>query len=281
MVVPAFVLAFALVSAPAGPAYGLFVGVSHYRNLENLAFTDRDAGRVAEAFARIDGPLGVSPKRRIVLTNRAASRAEVTRAVEELAARARARGESDPTLVVFFSGHGDGGRPGGGGEAISLWNSRDGNEEGDLTPEALAKILAPFDRRAVILDACYAGGFARNIAGSRTLLLSAGPAFREVATLEARESGGALALVLLEGLSGAADADGDRRLTELEIGTYLRAEVGRRCETCGRRVEDGRSRCPFDGEPLSGWTAVVAGGTGLGTWGRIDPVPPPREHRDR
>lgn len=276
-----FALVLALAAAPAGPAYGLFVGVSNYRNLENLPYTDRDAHRVAEAFARIDGPIGVSPKRRMILTNRAASRAEVTRAVAELAARARAGGDSDPTLVVFFSGHGDGGRPGGGGEAISLWNARAGDEGGDITPEILAEILAPFGRRAVILDACYAGGFVRNVAGPRTLLLSAGPAFREVSTLEARASGGALALVLLEALSGAADADRDGEITETEIATFLRTEVGRRCETCGRRVEDGRSRCPFDGEHLSGWSAVVAGGTGLGIWGRIDGARPRGESSPR
>jgi len=146
--------------APAGEGgrvYGVFVGISDYATANDLPFCADDAHRVQRAF--LNAGL-VRPEDSIVLTDRAATRANVSNA---LARFNRTAGPND-TIVFFFSGHGnqiadrDGDEADGTDETIVLY-------DGAVTDDEMSSILSPGAARDfVALDSCYSGGFARDLA---------------------------------------------------------------------------------------------------------------------
>lgn len=144
-------------SGEAGRVYGVFVGISDYATANDLPFCADDAHRVQRAF--LNAGL-IQPQDSIVLTDRAATRANV---VDALTRFNRTAGPND-TVVFFFSGHGnqvpdrDGDEADGTDETIVLY-------DGAVTDDDMRTILEPgAGRDLVALDSCYSGGFARDLA---------------------------------------------------------------------------------------------------------------------
>ena len=211
---------------PEPPAYdriaGLFVGISDYGGRAgDLAYTAADATRIRDALVR---GAGMRPEDAVVLTDRAATRAAFRAAVQDLAARTDER----TLFVLFFSGHG--GRydrtgpqpadPDGLDESIELF-------DGAILDDELNAILAPLraSHQLVVLDACYSGGFAKDLIaqpGRMGLFSSEEDVVSAVASKF--EAGGYLARFFSDALTTHdADEDRNRALTPLELSEYLRA----------------------------------------------------------
>jgi hypothetical protein len=182
-----------------------------------LRHADADARRLADALST----LGDFPPGQVLLL-RAASAIDVRGTLIALNARIR-EASGDDLLFVFYSGHAD-------AESLHLGGSR-------LPLEELRNLVAgsPAATRVLVLDACRSGGLTRVKGGQP------GPAFelrasaplgpRGVAILTSSAAGedaqesddlGASFFThfLVSALRGAADRDGDGRVTLGEAFTY-------------------------------------------------------------
>lgn len=200
---------------------GLFVGISDYPGTANdLRYTAEDAHRIHDALVQGAGML---PSDAIILTDRDATQARFRQAITELSSRA-----SERTLfVLFFSGHGDQVErdhwqptdPDGLDETIELY-------DGAITDDELTALLSPIRsaQQLVILDACYSGGFAKDlisVPGRMGLFSSEEDVVSQVA--DEFEAGGYLAQFFADALlTGDADEDRNGVITALELSTYLR-----------------------------------------------------------
>jgi uncharacterized caspase-like protein len=195
-----------------------------------LKHAGRDADRVGETLLRMGGLA-----RENLVRVAEPSRADVTRAFERAQRIAQRYAPRDVTLMFYFSGHGD-------HDALHL--------NGEVLPlPEVARLMAsvPADLRLVITDAC------RN-ADLRPKGPSAEPAFAinltpapsatgaiwifasadgEIAQESDELEGAIFTHYWVAGLSGAADLDGDRRVTLQEAYAYaynqtlFRSSLGR------------------------------------------------------
>ncbi|MDX1419766.1 MAG: caspase family protein [Rubricoccaceae bacterium] len=211
---------------PEPPAYdriaGLFVGISDYGGrATDLAYTAADAALIRDALVR---GAGMRPDDAVVLTDRAATRDAFRAAVRDLAARTDER----TLFVLFFSGHGarypragaQAADPDGHDESIELY-------DGEILDDELNALLAPLraGHQLVVLDACYSGGFAKDLIsrpGRMGLFSSEEDVVSAVASKF--EAGGYLSRFFSDALTTPeADEDRNRALTPLELSEYLRA----------------------------------------------------------
>lgn len=199
--------------------YGVFVGISDYEGDENdLEYTAADAGAIAQALSRGAG-MRVADAATIV--DRAATRANVRRAIEEIGRRA---GPND-LFVLFFSGHGDRverarpqpSDPDGLDETISLY-------DGDITDDELSALLAPIRARVVLaLDSCFSGGFAKDVISSpRRMGLFSSEEDVTSGVADKFRAGGYLAKFLADGIGDRrSDRDRDGSITAIELSQYI------------------------------------------------------------
>ena len=199
--------------------FAVMVGVSDYPDDYNdLPFTDEDAVKLEEELAR----QGVLNPASIVLTNARATRSAVTAAFEQVAAQAG----PDDLFIFFFSGHGvqedsdDPAELDGQSELLSL-------HDGDLSDDELAALFDTVDARLALLviDACYSGGFARDII-TRPGVMGVFSSEEDLtsAVADKFQAGGYLSHFLRTGLEGSADENGDDLVTAGELSTYLRQQ---------------------------------------------------------
>ena len=177
------------------------------RDEDPLRHAVEDARRMAAVLTELAGP--ESPDVRLLVNP---SVEVVLHALASLAAPPRA---SD-AVIVYFSGHGDQSALHIGGESLPLERMR----------QVLATVDVPL--KIIIVDACRTTdrqtkglkvdtGFAvalPSAAGQyrgQVMLLASGPG--EAAQESARLGGGVFTHFLVSGLRGAADRDGDRRVT--------------------------------------------------------------------
>lgn len=218
----------------AGDLYALVVGVAKYKSPEvpPLAVSDKDARDFA---AFLESQKGLYRQAYIkVLVNEEATKFEIEK---QLYHELKKAGASD-TVVLFFSGHGtvDPTQP---GEFFFL--------SYDAQPDYLAasgvnmsglKFMKAFDcpRVLLIADACNAGGFSRvrtkmsvtpfktfvrefTASTGRVILTSSRP--EEYSLEKANLGNSVFTYYLLDGLSGAADKDGNGVITIDEAYRYV------------------------------------------------------------
>ena len=183
---------------------------------ETLRYAERDAERVAELFTTLGD---VDPKRAYVLTNATAER--VRRILAEI--RGRSIELQNVILLVYISSHAD-------TDGLRLGGSR-------LPYAELRTLIAsvPAHLRVVFTDACTSGALIRSKGGKpikpfaidvesgqqvegQVLITSTGPG--EPAQEWEALGGGLFTHYLLSGLRGAADRDGDGRVTLFEAHSY-------------------------------------------------------------
>ena len=232
-------------AAPERAVFALIVGVNRSvdADLPRLRYADDDAARYFELFRMLGAKSYLLARfdegtRRVHVQAAAEARlpraAVLHRTVKDLrvdVARARSRGL--PTLLyVIYAGHG---KVGDGEGYISLEDER-------LTGEALARrVLAAVgaDASHILVDACnsYLLAFGRGPGGKRRPVrgfsrmagtLSAPNVGLLLSTSSAREShewegfqAGVFSHAVRSGLLGAADADGDRRVSYREIAAFV------------------------------------------------------------
>ncbi|HEY0599994.1 pre-peptidase C-terminal domain-containing protein [Brevundimonas sp.] len=225
-------------AAVAGGArvFALMVGVSDYADgINDLPFTDEDARKLAETLQR-DGSLNDAS---VVLTNAEATVGGVRAAFSRIAAQAG----PDDMFLFFFSGHGDqeptavtGLEPDGKSETLVL-------ADGAITDAELGRLFATLDTRLALLvvDACFSGGFARNVV-DRPGVMGVFSSEEDLtsAVADKFQAGGYLSHFVREGMSGAADGDGDRLVTAGELATWLRRQFRVEVEDVQAETQDGQ-----------------------------------------
>lgn len=224
-------------AAPGGArVYAVMVGVSDYGGAQNdLAFTDEDARKLAEALQR-EGSLNDAS---VVLTNAEATVEGVRAAFRRVAAQAG----PDDMFLFFFSGHGNqhdmavsGVEPDGKSETIVL-------RDGEISDAEMGRLFGSLRTRLslLVIDSCFSGGFARNVVDRPGVMgLFSSEEDLTSAVADKFRAGGYLSHFLREGMSGEADMDGDRLVTAGELATYLRRQFRTEVEDVESETQDGQ-----------------------------------------
>jgi len=209
---------------PAGGApriFGVFSGISQYGGRANdLPYTADDAVRVFSAMQR--GP-GMSAGDGVLLTDAQATSGNLRAAVERFAGQ---MGPND-LLVFFYSGHG-GRQPRRGGAQASDPDDLDETLEfydRGVTDDEFAQWLdlVTNGRVLLVLDACFSGGFAKDVI-SRPNRMGMFSSEEDVTSSVASKfrAGGYLAVFLADAIENKlADTDGDGAINALELSQYV------------------------------------------------------------
>jgi hypothetical protein len=224
----ALVLAVTAAPAAAGaaPRMAIVVGSNAGAGADPpLRYAERDARRVAEALRDVGG---VARADLTLLTG--ADVATVQRALRD--ARRRAVAVPGAMLLVYYSGH-------AGLDGLHV--------SGAVLPWAELRELADVDGedlRIVLVDACHAGALARAKgfvavppeeleSASRGAAVLAAAEWFEAAQESDALGGSFFTHALVSGLRGAADADGDGRVTLGELHAYVSRDTSARTATTG------------------------------------------------
>lgn len=204
--------------------YGLVIGANEGSGDDlPLRFAEQDAGRVADVLRSLGD---IDPANLVVL--RGANAGDVRQALASLSRRVASEATAESSLVVYYSGHADEGNLHLEGTELSL------SEVRTVVSAVPAKL------RVVILDACQSAAFMQRKGGTPVAafkivqpetalaeglaVLTAGAAGEDAQESE-RLQGGVFTHHLVVGLSGAADASGDRRVTLDEAYRYAYART--------------------------------------------------------
>jgi hypothetical protein len=211
-------------AARAMPAQTWVVAIGHNRGDAEevtLRFAERDAAELADAMRQLGG---VQPERIVTLLGEDAG--GVRRALR--AVQGRLGGASDAALVVFYSGHAD-------AHALHLGGTQ-------LPIEEITALVgaAPAPLRVLILDACRSGSASRvkGMKPGRSFEIRASDRVQaeglaiitsSTAGEDSQESdalrGSFFSHHLVGGLRGAADRDGDDKVTLAEAYAYAYAQT--------------------------------------------------------
>lgn len=204
-----------------GQVYGIFAGVADYPGTGNdLDLTDQDAIRARDAL--IAGA-GMNANNAYTLLNEDATNANFRSALADINSQV----DSDDTLVIFYSGHGDrvpraagpnSSDPDGLDETIEFY-------DGAMLDDELAALLDDSDAGTILLvmDSCFSGGFSKDIIsrpGRMGLFSSEEDVTSQVAFKF--QAGGYLSVFFDEAIrEGFADRDENGELTAIELSQYL------------------------------------------------------------
>jgi len=228
--------------------WALVIGISNYAEVEDLDYASRDAMALADWLSST----GVPDDHVRVLTDGedGVFQSATLLSVREGLGWLRRQADEDDLVLVHFSGHGYQGADDNGDEAdgvdefLALQDTRTAaRDDTALRDDEFGRFL---DRIAsnhvlVLFDSCYSGGLSRSLPpGARSttdasdwlgdlklegrLVLSASAEGEEAFESPALEHG-VFTHFLLQGLNGAADLNGDYRITLWELYEYVAAEV--------------------------------------------------------
>ena len=260
------------IGVPGGAhVIALLVGVSDYGGrTSNLPNTDEDARQLYNSLRSA----GLLHPASVLLVNEQAT----TKNVREAFAHAAAAAGPHDTFLFFFSGHGDqvdvpvsAAELDGRAETIEL-------RDAAMRDSELEPLFGSVHARLsiVALDSCYSGGF-RNLI-NRPNVMGLFSSEEDLTSLVASrfKAGGFLAYFLREGLTGAADDDGDHIVTAGELSTYIRRRFRREGDipATNREDENNYQNVVIERGGLQIEDAIVrlAGGPQVA----VTPPPPPR-----
>ncbi len=220
-----------------GKVYLVAVGIADYPgDKNNLRFTVNDAKDVAWLFGKS------KDTETVLLTDKDATAENIRQKASELYRRA----DSEDRVIFFFSGHGYRGG----------FNAYDGKLGYDDVKHAMA--LGKAKCRMLLADACYAGKIRTakrngNMSGDNDdkhlYFLSCRSSEK---SMEAAGAGrGVFTMVLVKGLRGGADSDGNRIITAQELFTFVSSNVAKLTKDKQHPVMWGK----FDKDmPVISWT---------------------------
>jgi hypothetical protein len=208
-------------SGSGGRTYGIFAGISDYPGTGNdLDFTAEDAIRVRDALIR-GGDM--RPEDAVTLTDSNATKANFSRALQEIASAA---GPND-TFVFFYSGHGSRVQRSAGPETFDPDALDETLEfyDGALRDDELRAMLEPMraGTTLLLLDSCFSGGFAKDIISvpGRMGMFSSEEDVTSQVAVKFR-AGGYLSYFLDEAIGERlADEDRDGQVTAIELSEYV------------------------------------------------------------
>jgi hypothetical protein len=236
---------------PQPDAAAIIIGVSSYQNLPTpAAYADQDAKAF---FDYANFGLGVPENRILLMTNNQATInvvfLEIKKKLQELV-RAGPIGQ----IYVYFSGHGFAidKKP----AFLTFDFDPDLPDRTSISEDALLQFVAREGRPAKVTlfaDACFSGRArdgqnllpdARNLTfdvepapadQSAAVLTSSGPKDLSVALEPVKH--GAFSYVLMRGLQGEADLDGDKRITLRELYKWAETKLPKLAESLGKAQE--------------------------------------------
>jgi len=258
----------------------LIVGIDNYQSYGKLRTCRADALAMRKVLVR---RCGFSERRVVLLVDDAP---EPTNQPTYATLRGRIRQVTtlagrDDELLIFFSGHGE--TLGNEGYLIPMNGSRD--DTGTLIPLSWLndRIRESKARtRMLILDACHAGSGSKGIGGvapsvprpAQTVILLSCSA-KQQSYPDSAKGVSVFTRFLVEGLAGAADADRNRRVTQVEIYEHVRKAMVEWCLQTGKtqtpllvgdtrteltlaQITGGGTFNPFDEshEPVPSWAKV-------------------------
>ena len=221
-----------------GERWALLVGINEYQAAGKLQFCREDAQALGKVLVERGG---FAPNRVVTLVDGEAdlatvpTRGNIRRRIDQFATLA---GEED-TVLVFFSGHGM--MLDGQGYLMAVDSDRDpaNNIALSWVKERLEGCKAK--QKLLVLDVCHAGsakdvgGLAPSLAaGAKALAVLASCAADQISYVEEERGQGVFAGRLVEGLAGAADADGDKEVTLAELYGFVRQSMTDWCLKTGR-----------------------------------------------
>ena len=231
---------------PDPPAFdhivGVFAGISDYGGrINNLDYTAQDAVLVRDAMIA----QGMRPEDGILLQDDDATVAGMQRAFDQIA-----RTADDRTLFVFFySGHGgqyprttfEREDPDNLDESIELYDAPILDDDFDRMLSAI-----PASRMLIVLDACFSGGFSKDVISSpgRMGLFSSEEDVVSAVAVKF-QAGGYLSRFFADAAETAeADEDGNGAVTALELSQYLHTRFDRDVTGTGRELIVARDTRP-------------------------------------
>ena len=232
-------------AAPAGPAaldpdsYAVVIGVEKYRQagIPSVDYAAHDAKTMS---AYLTGAMGFDPKNVVLLTDERASKTDLEK---HLGTWLKNRVGPKSRVFVYYAGHG---APNPATGAGYLMPYEADPSYLDDTAYPLTKLYASLDTLptkdvTVVLDACFSGQGPRSLIakGARPLVTAvaqkgpkraaviAAAASNQISLSDPEAKHGLLTYYLLEGLHGAADANGDGLITPEEAFDYAKPAVER------------------------------------------------------
>ena len=231
---------------PDPPAFdrivGVFAGISDYGGrIGNLDYTAADAVLVRDAMIA----QGMRPEDGILLQDADATVAGMREAFADVARRSDER----TMFVFFYSGHGgqyartsfEREDPDNLDESIELYDAELLDDDFDQMLSAL-----PSSRQLIVLDACFSGGFAKDVISSpgRMGLFSSEEDVVSAVAVKF-EAGGYLSRFFADAVqTQQADEDGNGAVTALELSQYLHTRFNADVTGTGRELIVARDTRP-------------------------------------
>ena len=228
------VLALCLLAAGLAHAdrWAVVIGIDGYKTMGRLRSCQNDARAVAQALVATGG---YDPDAVVVLTDDAPERPTLGTIRRRIAQLARLARPGD-AIFLYFSGHGITNPQDGQGYLVPIDGDVDNAVAFDWVRDTLAASRA--GAKVLVLDTCHAGakgvsGLAPSMRPDLVMLLSS-RADEQSHESESMDRS-VFSQFLVEGLTGAADADSDRRITPAELFTFVEGSMRRWSFLTGKR----------------------------------------------
>lgn len=228
--------------SPSPETWAVVAGISGYQTRADIL--SRASMDAIDMYRFLRDEQGIDQDHIVLLVDAEATSAMFRNAVNDISRRA---GEED-RLVVFYSGHGSQEAPGSGGaEEADGMNEVLCFYDEDLNDDSIRELLMDFPGYCYLFaDACHSGGFVNDFSAEDGILLVT--AAREDKSVSER----ILTPILLEASRGAADSDGDGKITAGELVAHVDGMLARICPVCDAVVDEGMAECPECGTVLKG-----------------------------
>lgn len=231
-----------------GDAVALIVGIEGYESAPKAAYAEQDA-RVFYDYAV--NVLGIPADNVKLLVGKGARRLDIEKTLATWVPPRVSSGKTD--VVVFFAGHGLASDDGKELFLLPHDGDRDVLAESAVRRSRIVDGLKGAGVRHVtlLLDTCYSGSTREGealLANARPVALVAkegdlpdgvtmiSAAQGDQISLSLKEAGhGLFSYTLMKGLEGAADVDGDRKITASELHAFVSDRVAREASRAGRR----------------------------------------------
>ena len=232
--------------------WGVIIGIENYRNVPRADFARRDAEFMKEYFTKV---LGIPPANIYVKTDDGATLGEFKAIFESGGWLHKNANKKDSEIYIYYSGHG---APSLDGDEAYLL-PQDGNPNyAPNTSYPLQQLYSNLGSLkakeiTVFLDSCFSGGGRSNesilamakpvflspelpVAASNVSIFSAASG-NQIASSYPDMQHGLFSYYLMKGLRGEADANGDKKITQLELNLYLGEHVGSMARRMGREQD--------------------------------------------
>jgi len=249
--------------------WAAIIGINDYQNqgIPDLEYAVADAQAMYEY---LQNHMNISPDHIFALYDESASKTEIEKILGDILPR---KARPQDTVIIYYSGHGapdhDPSSPDGDNVSKYLLAS-------DTDPESMWATVVPMERirsifsripseRVVFLaDTCYSGAsggktlamstraslndnFLDRLAAGRGRVIITASGAGELAREDENLGGGhgVFTYYLLEGLKGAADADGDKLITSGEAYEYVFKNVSRHTQNMQHPIKKGEEERPI------------------------------------